>query len=168
MRARPLARKRCTVSRNCFRLIGLVTKASNPEVTIFCWSSGITDADTAITGDVSSARVGADLAQRLDAVDVGQLDVHQDQVGAMLVREADAFLAGRRLERRVAVVAQDVAHELHVLLVVLDDQDRAHWTTFRFMRSQHSAGLSTAAVGRRLRRTEPNAAVGNPCSLRCA
>jgi hypothetical protein len=52
---RPCVRKRFTVSRNCFRLIGLVTKASNPEVTIFCWSSGITDADTAITATASRA-----------------------------------------------------------------------------------------------------------------
>ncbi len=41
---------------NCFRLIGLVTKASNPEVMIFCWSSGITEAETAITGIASIAR----------------------------------------------------------------------------------------------------------------
>jgi hypothetical protein len=34
-------------------LIGLVTKASKPEVTILCWSSGITDADTATTGIAS-------------------------------------------------------------------------------------------------------------------
>ena len=40
--------------------------------------------------------------------------------------EADAVLAGDRLERRVALRLQDVAHELHVLFVVFDDQYETH------------------------------------------
>ena len=68
----------------------------------------------------------ADRSQHRHAVGVGQLDVHQDQVGPALARQARAFGAGARLQGGVAVMAQDVAHELHVLLVVLDDQDGAH------------------------------------------
>ena len=41
--------------RNDFKAIGLVMYASNPEVTILCCSSGITEADTASTGTASSS-----------------------------------------------------------------------------------------------------------------
>ena len=39
------------------------------------------DAVTAITGIARVRRVGAQPLERLDAVDAGQLDVHQDQAG---------------------------------------------------------------------------------------
>ena len=76
--------------------------------------------------DARASRIGAQLPQRLDAVDAGQLDVHQHEVGLLLDRQAHALLAGHGLERVVALGLQHVARELHVLLVVLDDQDRAH------------------------------------------
>ena len=52
----------------------------------------MTEAETAITGIASSGGVCADPAQRLDAVDVGQLDVHQDQVGRRSQRQPHAVL----------------------------------------------------------------------------
>ena len=44
-------------------------------------------------------------AKRLDAVDAGQLDVHQHQVGLVLQRQAHAVLAVHRLQRGVALGA---------------------------------------------------------------
>ena len=122
----PAARKRFTVSRNCFRLIGLVTKASKPEVTIFCWSSGITDAETAITGDgVERASSRIRRSASMPSMSGSWMSIRIRSGRCSLARRTPSR-AGRRLDRRVAVVAQDVAHELHVLLVVLDDQDRLH------------------------------------------
>src|SRR4029077_5938855 len=62
--------------------------------------------------------------QRLHPVHARQLHVHQDQVGTMRSRQLDAQLGVARLQRAVADVPEHVAHELHVLLVVLDDQDQ--------------------------------------------
>ena len=99
-------------------------KPSKPAAMICCWSSGMTEPMTAITGIASVAASARMLPQRLDAVDARQLDVHQDQVGLALLREPHAVLAGLGLERRVALELQHVAHQLQVLLVVFDDQDR--------------------------------------------
>src|SRR6266550_2387245 len=41
----------------------------------------------------------------------------------MLRRQFDRLLPARRLERLVSLRLEDVAKELHVLLVVLDDED---------------------------------------------
>src|SRR5438034_1883019 len=69
------------------------------------------------------AFIRTETAERYDAVDVGQLDVHQHQVRCVLHRELDRPLPGCCLERPVARRLQDVAEELHVLVVVLDDED---------------------------------------------
>ena len=68
----------------------------------------------------------ADLAQCSNAVDVGQLNVHQYQVWAFSQSQPNPFGPGSRFQRLVSLVSQHVAHQLHVLLVVLDDQDSAH------------------------------------------
>ena len=47
-------------------------------------SSGIALADSAMQGMCGGVGVGAQPAQHLEAVDVGQLHVHQDQVGPAL------------------------------------------------------------------------------------
>src|SRR5204862_8307384 len=44
----------------------------------------------------------------------------------MLLAELHARFAGHGLERLVALRLQHIARELHVLLVVFDDEDRAH------------------------------------------
>src|SRR5215203_598702 len=69
------------------------------------------------------AVVSADPVQRLDAVNPGQLHVHQDQVGRVLRGQRDGLLAGRRLDWCVSLRLENVAEQLHVLLVVLDDED---------------------------------------------
>ena len=99
-------------------------KPSKPASMICLRSCCITEAVTAITGIARGRRIGAQHAERLDAVHAGQLDVHQDQIGLLLLRERMPSSRGPRLERPVALDLQDVAHELHVLLVVLDDQDQ--------------------------------------------
>ena len=46
--------------------------------------------------------VRPDAARRLVAVDDGQLDVHQDEIGLLLLRELDALLPVRGLDQLVA------------------------------------------------------------------
>ena len=53
----------------------------------------------------------------------GRPDVHEDEVGAVLDRQLDRLCGGRRLERAVVLGPEQVTEQLHVLLVVLDDED---------------------------------------------
>src|SRR3989454_4212812 len=69
------------------------------------------------------ARVCAQAAERVDTVEVRQLDVHQHLIRLLFGRQLHRLLAGRRLEQAVAGCLEDIAEELHVLLVVLDDED---------------------------------------------
>jgi putative transposase len=62
-------------------------------------------------------------------IDVGQLNVHQHQVGPARQRQRNAFFSGRGLECPVSLMLQDVAHQLLVLFVVFDDQNGAHLAT---------------------------------------
>src|SRR5580693_3308540 len=52
-----------------------------------------------------------------------QLDVHQDQIGAMLARQIERFDAVARADRVVTVGFQQVVEKLHIELVVFHDQD---------------------------------------------
>ncbi len=70
---------------------------------------------------------GGVVAQRLEgghAVHARQLDVHQDQVRAVLAGQLDAVFGGSRFRRAKAAVLEEVARKLQVLLVILDDQDQ--------------------------------------------
>ena len=60
----------------------------------------------------------------LDPVDARQLDVHQDERRSLALCQPHRVLAVLRLENPISLVRQHVAHELAVLLVVLDDQDQ--------------------------------------------
>src|SRR5829696_9385740 len=64
-----------------------------------------------------------DSSECLDPVDPGKLDVHEDEVGDVLRGQFDRLLAARRLERLVSLRLEDVAEELHVLLIVLHDEN---------------------------------------------
>jgi DNA-binding NarL/FixJ family response regulator len=55
-------------------------------------------------------------------VHVGQADVHEDHIGAVLERERDRLLSAPGFERREPRSPKNVAHELRVLLVVIDDE----------------------------------------------
>ena len=63
------------------------------------------------------------MREGFDAVDPGQLHVHQHERRVERPRELDRILARGRLERAVPLGLQHVADELHVRLVVLDDKD---------------------------------------------
>jgi DNA-binding NarL/FixJ family response regulator len=67
------------------------------------------------------------------AREIGQHEIEQDGVRAMLAGERDGLCAGRRLERPEAGGAQHVARELQVPLVVVDDQDERHGRIVRLM-----------------------------------
>src|SRR5207237_998568 len=67
--------------------------------------------------------VCAQAGEGFDTVYVGQLDVHQHEIRLVFGRQLHRPLAGRRLEQAEAGCLEDVAEELHVLLVVLDDED---------------------------------------------
>src|SRR5262249_18751836 len=59
----------------------------------------------------------------LDAVHARKLDVHQHEGRQELAGQAKPVLGRLRLHRAVALGLEHVAHQLPVLLVVLDDQD---------------------------------------------
>ena len=89
-------------------------------------SSGIALADSAMQGIVARGLVGAQAAQHLVAVDVGQLHVHQDQVGPLsqrLVHAAEAVAGGVQLQ--VRALGQQFLHDQQVHRVVLDVEQPA-------------------------------------------
>ena len=69
------------------------------------------------------AAVRPQAAERRDAIDVRQLDVHEHEIGRMLDGKRDRLLPGGRLQGAVALREQDVTKQLHVLAVVLHDED---------------------------------------------
>ena len=66
------------------------------------------------------------VAQDLDAVDVGQAQVHQRQVGIDLVGELQPLLAGAGHVDLDVVLAQYPGHERADVAFVVDHQDRVH------------------------------------------
>src|SRR5579859_4030109 len=88
----------------------------------------------------------------------GQLDVHEDEVGAMLAREVKRLDAVARADRLVAVGLQEVVEELHIELIVLHNQD-----SLGHPRSLAPAPSTPAAVrDRSLRRIRPSCATLAP------
>ena len=62
-------------------------------------------------------------AADLEAIDPGQHDVEDDEVGKVLARLLEALLAGGRLDDAVPLVGQAAADDGPDLRVVVDDQD---------------------------------------------
>jgi len=62
--------------------------------------------------------------QRFDAVNPGQLNVHQNERRMSLLGEAHALFTGLRLDGLAALNLQSIPHELQVLGIVLDDEDQ--------------------------------------------
>ena len=75
-------------------------------------------------GNSSSGLLGSQLSERLDPVDPGEPNVHQDQARMSLLGEADALFPRFGLDDRVALERQHVPDELAVLVVVLHDKDQ--------------------------------------------
>ncbi len=73
--------------------------------------------------DPRRALVRPQPAEHVDAVEVRKLDVHEHEIGRMLRSQLDRLASRRRLERAVPRSDEDVADQLHVLLVVLHDED---------------------------------------------
>ena len=73
-------------------------------------------------GNVRRLRIRAQHADRGDAVDLRQLDVHEHHDGLHLLRRRDAVLAIFQLDDFVAAEFEHGANELAVALVVLDQQ----------------------------------------------
>src|SRR5215469_326787 len=59
----------------------------------------------------------------LEAGHLGQLDIHQNQIRMMLARQLQRFHAVFGLQNIVAVRFQQIVEELHVEVVVFDDED---------------------------------------------
>ena len=70
------------------------------------------------------ALLGSQLSERLDPVDSGEPNVHQDQARMSLLGEVDALFPRLGLDDLVALERQHVPDELAVLVVVLDDEDQ--------------------------------------------
>ena len=71
-------------------------------------------------------RIGTQHLERFHAVNAGQLDVHEHQIGDALQGQPDTVLGRAGLHSFVSLGLEDVSHQFHVLLVVFNDQDQAH------------------------------------------
>jgi hypothetical protein len=75
-------------------------------------------------GNPSSSRLGSQPSERLDPIDLGEPNVHQDQARVSLLGEADALFPRLGLDDLVALERQRVPDELAILVVVLDHEDQ--------------------------------------------
>ena len=66
---------------------------------------------------------GADESQRIEPVDNRHQDVHEDQVGPLLLGDRDACPSAERAQGLVAERFEQEANEREIVLVVFDDQD---------------------------------------------
>ena len=80
-------------------------------------------------GDRGRALVLPQLPHRLRPGHVGHANVHQDEIGAVFESERETLDAARAFECSEPCELEDVARELPVLLVVVDDEDQlvGHW-----------------------------------------
>ena len=76
--------------------------------------------DSTTIGTGPSSRI---LADQLQAVDVGQAEIEQHQVGPVMAQRRQRLRAGRRLDRAIVVRAQRRAQQPADRRLVLDDQD---------------------------------------------
>src|SRR5262245_37816056 len=73
--------------------------------------------------DGTGRRVGFEPARGFVAVHHRQLNVHQDQVGALSADRGERFLTVLRLDQLVTGVTQEIAQDLPVVHLILDHQD---------------------------------------------
>src|SRR6266487_504400 len=66
-----------------------------------------------------------ELPRGLDPVDARERDIHEDEVGLVFPGHDHGVLAVHRLHRAEAMELEDIASQLHVLFVVLDDEDQS-------------------------------------------
>src|SRR5437764_5451490 len=78
-------------------------------------------------GDLARALVALELLHHAQAVDAGQVNVHQDQIDRLAAaRHRHRLLAACGLHDLISPLLQEELHELHVHLVVFDHQDPLH------------------------------------------
>ena len=68
-------------------------------------------------------RLGAQQAQRFHTIDARHVDIHEGKIRQVLGGELHAVFAAGRGEHLIALGFENVARELHVLVVVFDDED---------------------------------------------
>src|ERR671936_312515 len=73
--------------------------------------------------DLGRPRILLERLERLRAAQIGHPDVHQDQVGDVLLGHCDALDSAGRLEGAEAGELEHVARQLPVVRVVVDDED---------------------------------------------
>src|SRR4030095_4333956 len=95
--------------------------------------------------NVGGARSGAEQAGRVESRQLGQLDVHQDEIGQLALRHREPLLAVGRLQQAVGRPAQELSHDLTIVFVVLDVEHR----------SVHHAGPPSACSGTVKKNVEP-------------
>ena len=102
--------------------IGFERYASQPPSRMRSSSPFMAKAVTAMTGMARSS--GSSLSHLVTSRpgDLRQLDIHQDQVRPMLAGEVQGLDAVPGADRGVAMRLQEILEELHVQLVVFDDQ----------------------------------------------
>src|SRR5438046_2448346 len=70
--------------------------------------------------DLGGAGIGAQLARGVEPGQLGQLDVHEDEVGQLALRHRDSLLAIGGLQQLDRRPAQQLPHDFPIVLVVLD------------------------------------------------
>ena len=132
-------------------------------------SSAASDTDSARNG--VAGRVGADLAQDLEAAAVGHVDVEQDDVGRALADQRDRLGHGRGVADDVDEPVELGAHAGAKQRVVVDEHDarasaprRGQSRTAASRRARARARPRSAAAGRR--RGSRRARRGAPCARR--
>ena len=112
-----------TVSINMATEMGLEIYASQPPSRMRSSSPFMAKAVTATTGIDAELIVLLQPFGDFEPRHLRQLNVHEDEVGAMLAGERQRLHAVSRLQGLVAMRVEQVVEELHVEFVVLHDQN---------------------------------------------
>jgi DNA-binding NarL/FixJ family response regulator len=82
--------------------------------------------------NISGLLVGVQSPRRLDPVEIGKTEIHQDEVGLVPACERQSFGGSGRGQRPHGVGFEDVPNELRILLVVVDNQhEQRHYGILR-------------------------------------
>src|SRR6516225_2963196 len=96
--------------------------------------------------NLMECRIGFDPARGFVPVNPRELDIHEDEVGTLLLRYAHPIQPGRRFDDFVATGRQQVAQDAPVVLLVLDDQNPP---------THHASLFRSATIGREKENVDP-------------
>src|SRR6266850_2424100 len=74
--------------------------------------------------NAGGARIGPEQAGRVESRQLGQLDVHEDEIGQLALRHREPLLTVGGLQQPVGRPAQQLSHDLPIVFVVLDMEHR--------------------------------------------